>query len=90
MPPTGIAARSMSGRWRWLTRIPVQPAGHPVRVHLLAPDQTRAGLTQHPHLFFADVIWCQGGVELVCFPFAICHDGVEVAAVPVVVGWSCC
>jgi hypothetical protein len=83
--PAGIATKSMSGRRRWLTRIPAQPSGHPVRVHLLAPDQARARLTQHEHLFLADVIRCQRSIELICFPLAIRHDCVEVSALPGVV-----
>jgi hypothetical protein len=33
-------------------------------------------------VFFADVIGRQSGIELVRFSFPVCHDGVEVAAMP--------
>src|SRR6188472_4068530 len=85
VPPTGVAAKSMPERRRWLTRIPIQPPGHPVRVHLLAPDPPRARLPQNPHLYLADLIGCQGRIELICFPFPIGYDGVEVAHMPPVV-----
>src|SRR5512132_1931230 len=82
VPPTRIAAGSVSGWRRWLTRIPVQPSGHPVGVHLFAPDQTRTRLPQYAHPFFADVVGCQCGVELIGFPLTTGHDLVEVLIRP--------
>src|SRR6478672_3490291 len=82
VPPTGISASSVSGRRRWFTRIPVQPSGHPVGVDLFAPDQTRTRLPQYAHLFFADVVGCQCGVELIGFPLTAGHDLVEVLIRP--------
>ena len=85
MPPTRIPAGSMSRRWNWLTRIPIQPTRYPVRIHLFAPNEARARLAEHPHLFFANIVGRQSGVELVSFPLAVRDDRVEVAAMPRVI-----
>ena len=37
----GVAAGRCAGRRRWSGRVAVEPSVHPVRVHLLAPDQAR-------------------------------------------------
>ncbi len=82
VPPPRVPAVAMPGRRRRLGGVAIQPPVDPIRVHLLAPDQPRAGLAHHPHGLIADVSRGDRGVELVRLPLPVCHDVVEVGAGP--------
>ena len=63
--PARVTARAMPGRRRRLVWVAVQPPAHPVRVDLLAPDQTGAGLPEHAHPVGVELAAGQRCVELV-------------------------
>ena len=82
MPPVRITAGSVPRGRNWLARISIQPTGHPIGVHLLAPNQAAASLPQNAHLLFADIIGRDGGIKVVSVMLPAGHDLVEVLIGP--------
>ena len=86
---SGMDRMSAASRWRQpalrphaaldgrggLARVPVQPAGHVVRVVLLGPDHPGEGLPHDRRLLGRGVGRGQGGVELVGLDLPLPDDG---------------
>ena len=81
--PVAVAAVLASLGRRQLARITVEPAAHVVRVDLLAPDETGAGLAQDLHLLRRRPGGRERAVELVGVGLACGDRRVERTARPV-------